>query len=350
MRNPNGYGSVYKLSGKRRNPYCARITTGYKTSSNNVCVPVYQYLGYYPTQKDAMQALADYHKNPYNIEINKITFAELFDKWSSEKYPAISQSNVQAYNAAYKTASELHNIPIKDIRLSNLQHVIDTCGKNFPTLKKIKLLFTQIFEYSVRNEIIEPARNIAQYVDVLKYKDKNPNKYDRKPFTDDEIKMLWHNQNTEYISIPLMLIYTGVRVSELLDLKKEDINMTEHYFNIVQSKTQAGIRTVPIADKIMPFFEHWYNKNDCKYLLSTPEGNHFLYRNYYDAYWTPIMSSLSLNHKPHDTRHTCVSLLTRAGVDERIVQKIVGHAGKNITEKVYTHVIIEQMLEAINKI
>ena len=39
-----------------------------------------------------------------------------------------------------------------------------------------------------------------------------------------------------------------------------------------------------------------------------------------------------------------------AEVDERIVQKIVGHSGKNITEKVYTHVVIEQLLEAINKI
>ena len=55
-------------------------------------------------------------------------------------------------------------------------------------------------------------------------------------------------------------------------------------------------------------------------------------------------------HKPHDTRHTCISLLAKANVDERIVQKIVGHSGKNVTEKVYTHVDIEQELEAINLI
>lgn len=365
MRNPNGYGSVYKLSGKRRKPYCARITDGFKMSQNNKCIPVYKYIGYYETQKDAMQALADYHKNPYNIEVNKITFGELFKKWSADKYPNISKSNINSYNAAYNTAKDLENIPIKDVRLTNLQHIIDTCGKNYPTLKKIKLLFTQIFEFCVRNEIIDPTRNIAQYVDVLKYKDRNPKKYDRKPFTSKEIKLLWSSQKNEYGMIPLMLMYSGVRISELLDLKKEDVFLDKKYFKVIASKTEAGIRTVPIADKVLPFFEYWYNKNDCKYLLSTPDAEHFLYRNYYDSYWIPYMVNLDMGelirvegkkklaykgHKPHDTRHTCISLLTKANVDERIIQKIVGHSGKNVTETVYTHVDIEQELKAINLI
>ncbi len=59
---------------------------------------------------------------------------------------------------------------------------------------------------------------------------------------------------------------------------------------------------------------------------------------------------LNKDHKPHDVRHTCVSLLTKAGVDERIIKKIVGHAGKGVTEIVYTHLDMQQMLEAIDKI
>ncbi|MFR3038156.1 MAG: tyrosine-type recombinase/integrase [Agathobacter rectalis] len=46
-----------------------------------------------------------------------------------------------------------------------------------------------------------------------------------------------------------MLIYTGVRVSELLDLKKENINLKERWFDVTESKTQAGIRKVPISKK-----------------------------------------------------------------------------------------------------
>ena len=55
-------------------------------------------------------------------------------------------------------------------------------------------------------------------------------------------------------------------------------------------------------------------------------------------------------HRPHDTRHTCISLLTEAGVDERIIKKIVGHKGQGVTQIVYTHVDLPYKLEAINLI
>lgn len=57
-----------------------------------------------------------------------------------------------------------------------------------------------------------------------------------------------------------------------------------------------------------------------------------------------------MEHRPHDTRHTCISLLTSAGVDERVIKKIVGHKGQGVTETVYTHFEIDKLLDAINKI
>ena len=86
-----------------------------------------------------------------------------------------------------------------------------------------------------------------------------------------------------------MLIYSGVRVSELLDLKRENVHIDEHYFNVVESKTENGIRIVPIVDKTYSFFRKWHD-DGCEYLLHTPEGTHFDYRNYYDSYWTALTS------------------------------------------------------------
>lgn len=118
---------------------------------------------------------------------------------------------------------------------------------------------------------------------------------------------------------------------------------------IRHSKTDAGIREVPISEKIAPFLQQWMNGTG-DYLIQTPEGNQMIYRNYYDSYWTPLIEGLSMNHRPHDARHTCVSLLTEAGVDERIIKKIVGHKGQGVTEAVYTHLDLPVKLEAINKI
>ena len=90
--------------------------------------------------------------------------------------------------------------------------------------------------------------------------------------------------------------------------------------------------------------------NDCKYLLSTPEGKHFEYRNYYDSYWKPLIEQSGMGHRPNDTRHTCISLLAEAGVDDRLVKKIVDHKGQGVTQQVYTHFEIQALIDAINKI
>jgi len=94
---------------------------------------------------------------------------------------------------------------------------------------------------------------------------------------------------------------------------------------------------VPIAKKALPYFQIWLHKNDCKYLISTPNGNHMEYRNYYDSYWKPQMKVLGIEkHRSHDTRHKSANLLTAAKVDERYIQKIVGHKDQNVTRVVFT--------------
>lgn len=293
--------------------------------------------------------LADYNKNPFNVSASKITFQELFEKWSKSKFPTISQSNKNGYNASYSLCGTLYNQAFKDIKLANLQYVVDNCGKNYPTLRKLKVLFGQMYEYAMKNDICN--KDYSEFVDIVKYKDRNPNKRDRNKFTKEDIDRLWEQKDDKYYQIVLMLIYTGVRISELLELKKENVFLNEQYFDVLSSKTENGIRKVPIADKILPFFKAWYNDTDSKYLLHTENGEPFKYRNYYDSYFSPLMENLGLEQTPHCCRHTCISMLAEAKVDQTTIKKIVGHSGAmTLTEKVYTHLGVKELINAINKI
>lgn len=351
MKLPNGYGSVKKLSGNRRNPWIVSKTDGWQVNPETGQVKQNKIIiGYYPTRQAGLQALAEYNANPYDINVSKVTFAEMYEKWADRKFKEISDSNIKGYRAAYNLCSSLYDMRMVDIKLNHLQSVADNSGKNYPTLRKLKVLLSQVFEYSVMNEVISKDKNIVEYLDIKSAG--NPNKIDREPFKRSEIQILWDNIKTnEYISIILMLIYCGCRISELLDLKKSDVHLSEKWFYIRHAKTNAGIRAVPIADKTFCFFEQWYNKNDCEYLLCTPDANHFTYRNYYDSYWDPFMKEFSLSHKPHDTRHTCISLLASAKVYQTTIKKIVGHSGaQSLTERVYTHLDIQELLDAINLI
>ncbi len=88
--------------------------------------------------------LAEFNKNPFDVKAAKITFQEVYEQWSAGNFPTISESNVHDYEASCKVCTALYHRVFKDIRLVDLQMVVDTCGKNFPTLKKLKSLFSQL--------------------------------------------------------------------------------------------------------------------------------------------------------------------------------------------------------------
>ena len=238
-----------------------------------------------------------------------------------------------------------------DSKSKQIVKYIGYYGKNYPSLRRVKVLYNQLYKYAMKNDLV--TKDYSNYVDVSKYKNKTNKTFSHTVFTHTELETLWNNvDRNEYVSTILMLIYSGVRVSELLDLKKENINLQERWFDVVSSKTEAGIRKVPISKKTLPYFEYWYNKNDSEYLLTTPECKHFDYKNYYRSYWQPLMKEMFMeHHRPHDTRHTCISMLAMNEVSQTLIKMIVGHAGAmTLTEKVYTHIEISKLIEAIDKI
>ena len=80
-------------------------------------------------------------------------------------------------------------MPFKDIKAMLLQKVIDTCGKNYPTLRKIKVLFNQMYKYALKYDLV--TKDYSEFVDISKHNNYNPNQTDRNPFSKDDINVLW---------------------------------------------------------------------------------------------------------------------------------------------------------------
>lgn len=272
-----------------------------------------------------------------------MTFSEIFEKWSKDKFSKISASNVNGYKASYKIAESLHDMKFVEIKKPHMQAVIDNCELGHGSLKKIKVLFNQLFKYALENDIIN--KDYSKFVEI----GENEKESTRKPFTQKEIRLLWDNVGRmDFIDTVLIMIYTGMRPGELILIKNEDVNLEERIVTGGIKTKASKNRIIPINEKILPLIKNRLSENE--FFIVNHEGNQMRYWNYYEEKWKKIMEQLGMKHKPHDCRHTFATLMDNAGANKVSVKRIMGHASKDITDRVYTHKDIEELLKAVDMI
>jgi integrase len=162
--------------------------------------------------------------------------------------------------------------------------------------------------------------------------------------------------------IPLLGLYTGARLSELAQLRKDDILLSEEMPAISisnlginqQVKTSASIRTIPIHSELirLGFIKYVINiKNkDADSLWPTLNQRKDKPGGYFSNWFGEYRGSLGLVGYPdfHCFRHTVRSQLGEAEVPEHVIDSILGHEIKGSTgTKVYTHRSLKTLKNSI---
>lgn len=174
MRNPNGFGSISKMTGNRRRPWRVRITVGWEINeATGREKQLSKTMGYFATKKEAMLALAEYNQNPYDLTNRDITFKKAYEAWSPKHYEQYKQA-ASNLKAAYKHCAPLENMRMIDIRLKHLQDIMDSIKeKSVSAQTNLKTVFSKTFTYAMENDIItkdysqirkdKPNTNQARY-------------------------------------------------------------------------------------------------------------------------------------------------------------------------------------------
>ena len=281
MRHANGTGSITKLSGRRRCPYVARVTTGW----NDDGTPIRSSLGTYSSRAKAQEALNAYFENPYSVDQKDITFAEVYDQVLREHIQKLSRSSQNGYIAAYKRCSAIQDKPFKSIKTKALQAIVDGSSVGYESRRKIVVLFKELYRYAMANDIVQ--KDYSEYV-VNKRKEDEP-KLKRRVFTDTETARLFELAPTNVTAeLLLIMLYSGLRVGELFELKTEDIDLEAGTMR-GGLKTAAGKnRLIPIHSKIRPFIEARYDPEQ-EYLIRNRLGKQMKYSNFREQYFFPLM-------------------------------------------------------------
>lgn len=323
MKRANGMGTIIKLSGNRRKPWAIRRVLGYKENGHAII----KYQGYYRTKREAEQALNEYNANPYTIS-NK-SLEEIYKDWYAQREKDKAANTLRQYRSLFAHCDLLKDMKVKDIDRTVLQRFCNDVDVSANMLPRIMQLLNRIFEYAVgRNYMPVSALTMTNTIILpVKTEIRRP-RAPRTIITKDEINMLWGLvDKDEYAKLILTYIYTGLRFSELRDLTPDCCH--ENYIEIRHAKTKAGVRIVPLCDKILNI------------LPIIPVPSHTTFERHF-KYLLP-------NHCIHETRHTFVSLMTQSGCEPYVLKSIVGHATTDVTD-IYTHVTLEVMLEAVNRL
>ena len=319
MRRANGSGHITKLAGNRRRPYAIRKIVGWTEKGT----PQYKYVSYHKTKREAERALNRYVDDPYTV-FDK-TLKDVYEEWLPLQEGKAS-GTIKQYESSFRLLKPLHDVKMGHIDRVMLQKLYDEMPGTKNTSAKVKKLFSRLTHYSVKRGIMPmSALSLQKAVDFSDRKEGGTNPH--KLIPNEVVDKLWQLEDNMTAKQILLYIYTGCRWSELHDLTPEDCH--PDYIEIKKAKTPAGVRIVPLCDKIKRILP--IEPIPC-----------------YDVFNKRFKEVLP-DHLIHDTRHTFVSLMTQAGVDSRIIKVIVGHKTNDITEQ-YTHITLDVMLEAVNKL
>lgn len=196
--------------------------------------------------------------------------------------------------------------------------------------------FTSI---SQQNQVINSIRFLYKEVlnkkyDKVSFKRPKSEKKLPKVIEGDFIKkQLSKIENLKHKAILTLTYSVGLRVSEVVDLKIEDIDSKRMLIHIKNAKGKKD-RIVPLSQNVLELLreyfkeykpkEHLFNgQNSLRYSTGSCQK---IYKKYIDS-----------NSSIHTLRHSSFTNLLESGTDLRIIQKIAGHTSSKTTE-IYTHV------------
>ncbi|MCX7924034.1 MAG: site-specific integrase [Clostridia bacterium] len=337
---------------------------------------------YGKTRKEVAEKLADYR------EMTRAGYGDEdlpdFDRYIKNWLYNVKANELKALSFdRLESTINNHIIPcighIKTNQLTDLTIQIELINKkskdmSYSSLKKIYDALNACFKYAVarRNLRFNPMNTVTM---------PSKSKFETKEveiFSDDEIKKITEAASARFGNGTLkykngwafiLMIYTGMRMGEMLALKWQDFNEEARTLTIKRNialvknrmakgtnyklveqdslKTQNSERVIPLSLMAITALAE-LRKTSKNYVISTADGKPVRPRNFQNTF-DSVLKYAGIGHKGlHATRHTFASLLFKRGADVKTVCELLGHGDTRTTYNTYIHIIKEQKHETIS--
>ncbi len=327
------------------------------------------------TVAQCAEKLAQKHRNAVEGVENKIkpkTFGEVAEDWFDVVIAPSGKS--EGNKANYNTLLKLHILPvlknqdITQLKKKDFQVFLNKfAGQGESNVKKLRMTLMQIIDYAMENEYM-PEKRIKLNLPNMKPIEK------REILSEEQIKLLVKAQK-EYPPawVFVAMVATGLRPCEIYHIKYIDIDFEKRLLYVKKSKTDNGIRVVPVPQYVVDLIledkkklnekgihpEYVFHQStkplsvhtsttinmNWKTTLNTMDriNGAKLYRNKIVESTIPNRDKLT----PYNLRHTYCTMLNDCGIGDYFKKRLMGHTlSDSITDSVYTHSSEEKIIES----
>lgn len=241
----------------------------------------------------------------------------------------------------------------KEVIVNYMQSEKNNNKANSSILRSVSSL-RKFFQYLAQEKIIE--KDPMLLIDTPKKKQHLP-----QVLTKEEVEKLLCSPNTGQVlglrdRAMLELMYaTGLRISEIINLKLEDLHLTMGTLQTLGKGHKE--RIVPVGDEAIKWVNRYLEEARPK-LLKQKRSN-YLFLNFHgnnltrQGVWKNLKAEvrkagIQKNITPHTLRHSFATHILENGADLRIVQELLGHADISTTQ-IYTHLSNKQLADIYNR-
>ena len=320
-----------------------------------------------------------------NIVDGQMTVCELVDRYLKTK-TGVRQSTKQGYVTVQRLlakekfgSQKIRNVKISDAKLFLIK-LQQEDGKSYSTIHNVRGVLRPAFQMAVDDDILVKNPFGFQLQTVLVN-----DSVTREALTKDQMRKFLkfiHDDVVycKYYEVVYILFHTGMRISEFCGLTLKDIDLQNKTVNIdhqlqrtadmryiiVETKTDAGKRKIPITDDVAAMFQAIIEDREASavekiidgytgFLFYDKEGKPLVAMHWQNRFnnmvnrYNDIYRIQMPNITPHICRHTYCSNQAKAGMNPKTLQYLMGHSDISVTMNVYTHVNFDDAEEELRR-
>ncbi|MBE6943839.1 MAG: hypothetical protein E7453_06215 [Ruminococcaceae bacterium] len=332
IRRGKGEGSAYK----RGKTWEAAVVLGYKLKDGKA-QPVRRTKGGFKTKKEALEYIPILRQDRCR---STPTINDLWYRFqNSKQYDKLSDSRKEKYSIVWRKIESETFVNIDILTVSDLQKIVDSHANTYYPARDLRDTLSKLYQLAIQDQFV--TVNLAEYIELPPL-----NAKEREAFTQEDITKLWNDYlaGNTFTGNILLMIYSGCMPSELLGLRKDQIDWEHKIISGAGRKTKVRKETpIVLADCIIPVLAD---------LCDHSNGDKVLHINkdrFYDLYYSALERAGCKRLPPYSARHTTASTLALENVNPNLIQRIMRHSRFSTTEQ-YVHIDISPTLAAVNKL